>query len=238
MKYLKMNKALIISLVVNSIGLSILRAESTKPNIEYLFVKNYIECLRVRKSNDEKAKTEAATLDANSDESTTIMTGLHRKIISLQECISILSQYKTENNDRVAEIALVASNFHQLQMEITKRTITLLEDYYDNPSKFKKGKFNSQFGMLTAELENVERKLLDCAILLKYVLISNIPGKDQKTSYLTVNKNEREDLISDLDVIFGHEISDGLKGGQSYLVASGAVIATLLKKDFKSADER
>ena len=49
---------------------------------------------------------------------------------------------------------------------------------------------------------------------------------------------ERKALVENLDVIYGDEIKDGLKAGQPYTIASGALLREFLTGKHKSSDER
>ena len=88
---------------------------------------------------------------------------------------------------------------------------------------------------IRAHITYIDRSLFQASPILMMSLVSKTPDKAGHMSHMIITKDERKQLIRDLDLKFGKDI-DKIEDGQSYELMTASVLKQKLL-EFKCSDE-
>ena len=214
--------------------------------MEFQFAKDYIKGFQCRKVILEKGKATSYDVKDYADDSemvTTFMKNFRLANNEFERAKIYLKKYTNSNNKDIAFIAKTTIGYYDMLIDIYNRAIKMYEymyspQGYEDWQKYGEGKMMGEQSKLFADQEGLEKELMDVSIAATHLLVSDKPDNKGLMSYLAITKQEREELIKDLEIVFGPSIKDGLKAGMSYLDASGAAYFNLFNQPYKCADER
>lgn len=207
-------------------------------NEEYSFVKSYVKSLRLLIINAEKAENLKTGNPSDIAAMTTLLSECRQGIYRLEQAKSLIKEYLNLKNILIKEAANNIISVYDTKIALGYEQLKLFENMISKSEEFNEGKFIIESGKQDADNELSWDMLNNCSILITYCLVDQKPDKDGNLSYLVLTSNEREELIKELDNIFGESIKNGLKTGQTKLQVCGSIIKQFLVGEHRSADER
>ena len=95
-------------------------------------------------------------------------------------------------------------------------------------------KFAAEMPQLRAKLDYADETIFKMTPLVFGTLIDMKPDSQNHASHLIITKDERADLINEIDTLFGQKL---YSKDQNYIVSAASVLRAALKKDFRSSDD-
>lgn len=95
-------------------------------------------------------------------------------------------------------------------------------------------KLAAEMPQIRAKLDYIDQSLFQATPAVFATLIDMKADSKGHANHLIITKEEKADLISELDTAFGKKLEEK---DQNYIVSSASVLKGYLNKDFKCADE-
>ncbi len=144
---------------------------------------------------------------------------------------SLLEKYKNSNDDTMKSVADTACLIYEEEIRLQRQGLGLMEKMYGNDlikdsAEIDLGKLMSEQSSLAADHEDLMKTLMNTAILATYTIVR--ADENNRMTLLDLSTEEKDYLVKELVSVFGDEIRDGVKTGQSYLTAAGAAIMQVI----------
>jgi len=244
-----MKKSTLLLILVSFIFASLLLNQSlnaSQNSHEFEFARDYLEslqCLKIIAARDKEANLKIDQYESEVEMIVGCMKNLRLANTDLQMAKSYIEKYKNSENEIIREATSTILAVYNQKIEINNEGLKFYEQLYspemmNKPELLDQGKIMSEASKLAADKENTDRLLLYTSVMVTHTLVSQIPDKDGLMSYLAITSKEREGLIKQIDGVFGKEVEEGMKAGQTYLDACGGTIREVLTRGFKTSDER
>lgn len=224
------------------LSLGILKLAYGEENIKFEFLNDFISSLRQVKIIFERNKQDDPANRAYNNDvemGAEFMKNSRLAIKDYEIAKYLLEKYKDSSDETIKSVADAATLVYEKEIELQKQGLSLMEKMYgrevmNNPEDVDFGKLMSEQSILAANHEDLMKMLMDVAVLSTYTIVK--ADEYKKMTLLDLNAEERDYLIKELILVFGDEVKDGLKVGQSYFTASGAAIMKVISNpDLKTA---
>lgn len=124
---------------------------------------------------------------------------------------------------------------YQDKINIWKRMAELGTAFAEGPKAgVDYGKLSAELPQLRARLEYIDQTLFEASPMVFATLIDEKADSKGHASHLIITKEERDKLISDLNMDFGAKLD---AKNQNWTVSAASVLKSYLLKDFRSSDE-
>lgn len=243
----QMNKKIISLLIIFCFVLGATACFGEKNSHEFEFTRDYIESLSLLKTSlDRHKKTDPNNVNYQSETEMilTFMKNFRLDNDDLGAAKGLIDKYVDSEDKVIEQTVLSILTVYDKLIKMNVKSLKLYEKLYspeavNNPEKFNQGVFMSYASKLIADRRETEKRLLEANFLATITLISDVPDEEGLLSYLTINSEEREELIEMVNEIFSGEITAESKNPElNYIDSCGAAIRVVLVGDRKSADER
>jgi len=193
---------------------------------EYLRELSAIEDIRVNAAVDEN-KNDPTSMFAEVIHTGTLMQ------LELKSQIGMLKQMRLD--DPFSDLIPGIIGFYQDKIDRWQRLIDISSEFIGGPKvHVDYGKLGAEVPKVRAQLEYVDQGLLKIMPMVFMTLIDQKPDSKGHTSHLVITKDERDDLIKQIDTDFGAKLD---AEHQDYEVSGGSILKAGLQKDFRCSDE-
>jgi hypothetical protein len=211
---------------------------------EYQFIKTYIGNLGRQYKIEITAKSEIE--EAGQENDKLIMTNMRnakRSILELRADINSLLAYKESKNDLIKSVSdYTIESYQQLiqnYSELVEQNELMINALSGSNPNVDIGKMMSKATDISSRHEFIMGTLSKSSQLLAFSILDTIPDVNGKLTYLLVTSQERKDLLSELDSIFGKSIKSIPKGQTlSTNISIAYILRVQLSGNKKSKDER
>jgi len=195
---------------------------------KYEFVKTFITSLTYLKSNEERESQEII-LDShildNAEGIGALMDGLTLDSVNWRISRNLIKRYHDPENGLMLKVSNLFMKMSEEQIEINSRERFILGELYEaqisgDIYNFDSYKFFKEIKSLSDQRKESFKKLLEAAILVTKVLVSNQMNAYGELESLGVSDEQRDKLIYKLDEFYGNEFEGEMREGQSFLQAS------------------
>ena len=218
-------------------------AVTQNPDInKYEFVKAFINSLSDVASALERFQEVDNQSNKNDIQSTIdLMKVTKRSSADYERAASQIEDFSTSKNGLIVLAATSLRDQYRGHIKLNDEMIKMYEEIYspeaiNNPEKINVGKLMSRQGDLSAKHEEFMRSLMQTSLFLSQILVSEKPDTEGKMSILGITSKQKQDLIKDLEMVFGEKVMIGMKmakPGLNYFDSCGAILYELLAlKDF------
>lgn len=213
---------------------------------KYEFMKAFLHSLSDVSSAIERFKEVDNQSNKNDIQSTIdLMKVTKRSSFDYERAASQVEDFSTSKNELIALAATSLRDRYRSHIKLNDEMIKMYEEMYsseamNNPEKINVGKLMSRQGDLAAKHEEFMRSLMQTSLFLSQILISEKPDTEGKMSILGITSGQKQDLIKDLEMVFGEKVKIGMKmakPGLNYFDSCGAILYEVLAlKNFKTLD--
>ena len=212
--------------------------EKKNPNIDkYEFAKAFIRSLgdvssaldRFKEVEDQSNKTDIeSTMD--------LMKVTKRSSSDYERAAAQIDDFSRSKNELIALMATSLLASYDSHIQLNDEMIKIYEEMYgpeamSNPDKVDLGKLMRRQSDLTARHEEFMRFLMQTSLFMTQILVSEQPDSEGKMSILGITSQQKQDLIKDLEIIFGEKVKNGFKkakGSLNYFDSCGAILYEVL----------
>jgi len=125
--------------------------------------------------------------------------------------------------------------FYEAKITLWKRMAELGGAFAEGPKPgVDYGKFTAELPQIRARLDYIDQALFEASPLVFATLIDEKADSKGHTSHLIITKEERANLVDDLNADFGSKLD---AKNQNWTVSAASVLKSYLLRDFKSSDE-
>jgi len=203
---------------------------SLKTGPEFHFVKEFAGSLRYQKSAFKKHAQIPPPKFDNKRANLTIepfLENMRSANADLKKAKEIIARFRGTRNVTVKKAAASVLSLYDKQVQLSDRSLALYKKIYDagemeKLGAFAQGKLASEARKLPEERQELDRLLIDAAILVTHMLYSDTPDKEGKLNRLSLTAHERRSLIKLIDADFsGKETIADACAGQIRQVLTG-----------------
>lgn len=242
-----MKKNGIISIFICVLLMSGGQGFCVEDSFKYQFARDYIMALGCLQDISDRS-----VLIKDDDSMMTLLAGANRNIIKSKEAISLIQTY--EKPDKIAKfreeesfviplVVIILTEIQELNKEFLSQLEGLAKD--DLAVEIKGGeavpaatdnllKTQLKTAEIRAQLEEAHKQLFESAPLIAYLLVDYPVSPDKPV--LDMSLDEKKSLLHELELIFGDGVKEGMKTGQSYLRAAGALLYQALSQKYPNAE--
>jgi hypothetical protein len=201
------------------------------PHVE--FVREY-----VRELAEMENIRAGAMADLKRKEANPLLDGIHWSTssqLALRTSIGILSGMRISGQFGSPVPQIIA--FYKQKLDIHGRLIAISTEFMSGPKPGADyGKMVAEMPKLRAMLDSVDESLMQLSTLVFVTVIDEKPDKAGHLSRLTITRDERRDLLRQLQTSFGVKLD---QNNEDYFVDAAEVLRSLLRKDkgYKCSDE-
>lgn len=158
----------------------------------------------------------------------------------IKKARACISPFLKSNNDQIRMSAEGYNDIYISVIENNERYISLVEALLNNPDELptKRRSISKGFSQNLADNETIWRTLFTITSMSTYTLIDQNRTKDGKKVYLTINGQERNNLIAQLEGAFGDKVKKGLQAGQFPIEGSASILWQVLSGNWISSDKK
>lgn len=232
-----MTRKVMLAICFNLIAVAAMSQTKTTPKQapaetpHLAFVTEYVRELstieHIRESGEQELKQDPTSAPSNMIHSGTLFQ------LELGSQIRMLRDMhlKPPFEDLISNITLA----YQDKINIWKRMAEIGTAFAAGPKEgVDYGKLSAELPQLRARLEYLDQTLFEASPMVFATLIDEKADSKGHVSHLIVTKEEREKLISDLNLDFGSKLD---AKNQNWTVSAASVLKNYLLKDFKSSDD-
>ncbi len=212
---------------------------------KYSFVKSFITSLNYFHIIAERQRSQPIekAYEDDVDKIGDIMDNLYFDNTDLRVARNLIEKHLRSNNALIIRATDLVIKACDELIDLNSKDYNSWAELYNakfivEMESFDKSRFFSLQNEFAEQKKAALEKLLQAALTVTHILISDKPDTAGQMTLLAVTQAEREKLMERIDSYFGEDVEQGLRSGQTYLKASISAINEVLgDKEKKTFDE-